>query len=112
MQVPYASILFSIYDGKISEMCEPFITQVCTNMRPINFKGDGKFDSDDDRDPLAMGTSLFELYIEIQKFAEYDFIQYYILPATTFVVRVYYIGTFDSFVAFSTVLDWDTTTAT
>lgn len=51
-------------------MCEPFITQVCMNLRPINFKENGEFGTDNDNDPLAMGTSLFELYVEIQKFSQ------------------------------------------
>lgn len=68
MQFPYVSTLYSIYDSKISEMCEPFIKCVCMNMKPINYEDNGQ--SEIDNDPLATGTSLFELYIGIQKFAE------------------------------------------
>lgn len=49
-------------------MCEPFITRICMNMKPINFEENGRFVVEND--PLAMGTSLFELYIGIQKFSE------------------------------------------
>ncbi|XP_026805055.1 protein unc-13 homolog 4B isoform X2 [Rhopalosiphum maidis] len=68
MQFPYVSTLFSIYEIKISEMCEPFITRICMNMKPINFEENGRFQVDND--PLAMGTSLFELYMGIQKFVD------------------------------------------
>lgn len=69
MQVPYASLVFSVYDSKISETCEPLIDQVCAKMRSSHFdENDGQFEIDND--PLAMGTSLFELYIAIQNFAE------------------------------------------
>ncbi|KAE9529780.1 hypothetical protein AGLY_011876 [Aphis glycines] len=68
MQFPYVSTLFSIYESKISEMCEPFITRICVNMKPINFEENGRFQVDND--PLAMGTSLFELYMGIQKFVD------------------------------------------
>jgi hypothetical protein len=68
MQFPYANTLFSIYESKIIEMCEPFITRICMNMKPINFEDNVR--SEVDNDPLAMGTSLFELYMGIQKFAE------------------------------------------
>ncbi|XP_025200200.1 protein unc-13 homolog 4B-like isoform X2 [Melanaphis sacchari] len=68
MQFPYASTLFSIYECKISEMCEPFITLICMNMKPINFEENGRFQVDND--PLAMGTSLFDLYMGIQKFVD------------------------------------------
>jgi len=76
MQFPYTSTLFSIYECKISEMCEPFITRICINMKPINFEENGRFQVDND--PLAMGTSLFELYMGIQKFVEYViFLQFF-----------------------------------
>lgn len=68
MQFPYANTLFSIYECKISEMCEPFITRVCMNMKPINFEETGQ--PEVEKDPLAMGTSLFELYMGIKQFAE------------------------------------------
>ncbi|VVC40707.1 Hypothetical protein CINCED_3A013301 [Cinara cedri] len=67
-QFPYANTLFSIYECKISEMCEPFITRICTNMKPINFEENCRFEVE--RDPLAMGTSLFELYMGIKDFTE------------------------------------------
>lgn len=50
-------------------MCEPFITRVCMSMKPINFEDNGPVEVD--KDPLvAMGTSLFELYMGIKQFAE------------------------------------------
>lgn len=64
MQFSYASTLFTVYDGKLSETCEPFITDVCMNMWPISFVENGQLDVGND--PLAMGTSLFELYNGIQ----------------------------------------------
>lgn len=68
MQFPYVSTLYSIYDTKISDMCEPFVKCVCMNMRPINYQENEQLQVDSD--PLATGTSLFELYMGIQKFAE------------------------------------------
>ncbi|XP_050433740.1 protein unc-13 homolog 4B [Adelges cooleyi] len=68
MQFLYANALFSIYENKITEMCEPFITRICMNMKPICFEENGRFEVD--KDPLAMGTSLFELYMSIQTFSD------------------------------------------
>lgn len=68
MQLPYASILFSVYDKKISEMCEPLIDRVCAKMKPIDIEGNGQFEIDDD--PFSVGTSLLELYTEVQNFSK------------------------------------------
>lgn len=68
IQFPYVNVLFSVYERKISEMCEPFVTRICVNIKPIDFHDNPRFEVEND--PLAMGTSLFELYMGIKKFAE------------------------------------------
>lgn len=49
-------------------MCEPLIDQVCAKMRPINIKGNGQLEIDND--PFVMGMSLLELYTEVQNFSK------------------------------------------
>ncbi|XP_050543331.1 protein unc-13 homolog 4B isoform X2 [Daktulosphaira vitifoliae] len=85
IQFSYACTLFSIYECKISEMCEPFITRICMNMKPINFEENGRLEVD--KDPLAMGTSLFELYMSIQKFSDLGKSSCQIDPETSHIAK-------------------------
>lgn len=73
MQLPYSSIIFSIYGNKITDICEPFITEICKNMEPINFEASELIDDD----PVMMGMALFELYIGIQEFTKYFYAYFF-----------------------------------
>lgn len=67
-QFPYAKAIYTLYECKISEICEPLVTDVCMTLKPLKFKDQAK-NGEYENDPLAMGTTLFELYLILQRFA-------------------------------------------
>ena len=48
---------------------EPLVTEICALLKPIKFKERAAEDVSYASDSLAMGTSLFELYLIVQKLA-------------------------------------------
>lgn len=56
-------------------MCEPFVTRICRNMKPIDTEENSQLEIAND--PFSTGTSLFELYMGIKKFAEYFIFTFY-----------------------------------
>ncbi|PNF14104.1 unc-13-like protein 4B [Cryptotermes secundus] len=65
---PYAKTLYKVYESKVAELVEPVVTEVCKSLKPLKFNhgaGDGIYDND----RLLMGTTLFELYLIVQRFA-------------------------------------------
>jgi len=65
---PYAKTLYKLYETKTAELVEPVVTEVCKSLKPLNFnntEADGIYHND----PLLMGTTLFELYLIVQRFA-------------------------------------------
>jgi hypothetical protein len=53
---------------QITELVEPVVTEACKSLKPLKFnnaEADGIYDND----PLLMGTTLFELYLIVQRFA-------------------------------------------
>uniref|UniRef100_A0A0A9YAH0 Protein unc-13 D n=1 Tax=Lygus hesperus TaxID=30085 RepID=A0A0A9YAH0_LYGHE len=67
LKVQYAMISYRIYDEKIAELVEPLVTEVCSTMKQLKFKGNTPDIENADVDPLTMGTSLFELYLALQR---------------------------------------------
>ncbi|XP_060523502.1 protein unc-13 homolog 4B [Cylas formicarius] len=67
VKFPYAKCLYKYYESKISNMCESDIEEICTNLKRVDF---GEVDNDNslEEDPLSEGTTLFELYLAIQRF--------------------------------------------
>lgn len=76
MQLSYSNTLFSIYGNKITHVCEPFITKICEDMKPMNFEATNQIDGN----PFSMGVTLFELYIGIQEFAKYFYANLFCRP--------------------------------
>ncbi|EEB13180.1 conserved hypothetical protein [Pediculus humanus corporis] len=74
MQFSYARILYEFYEEKISEMAEDVVVEACKLLKPIKFKEihnrlENRFEEGDDNPMLKMGTTLFELYLGLQRFA-------------------------------------------
>ncbi|CAH1393927.1 unnamed protein product, partial [Nezara viridula] len=65
--IQYAVELYQIYDIKVYELVEPCVETVCSALKPINFDGNVN-GLDDDNEAMSIGTSLFELYLILQKF--------------------------------------------
>nr|CAD7430429.1 unnamed protein product [Timema monikensis] len=68
LHISYATTLYTIYEKKISELTEEVVTEVCKTLKPLKFN-DRPGDDIYDNDPLTMGTTLFELYLILQRFA-------------------------------------------
>lgn len=66
----YAKFLYTFYQAKIASIAEPDIVKVCKSLRRLSFAGKSPTESETDSSSqsLAVGTSLFELYLIIQKF--------------------------------------------
>lgn len=83
MSFPYSKALYGLYENKISSLVEPEVIQVCKNLKRLNY-GEGSTNSVHlagglngvtgmgapkvGTEPLAMGTTLFELYLTLQRF--------------------------------------------
>lgn len=83
MGYQYSKALYGIYESKIASLVEPEVTDVCKSLKRLQYNdgstssvhlaggingatglGDHKVESE----PLAMGTTLFELYLTLQRF--------------------------------------------
>ncbi|XP_063220892.1 protein unc-13 homolog 4B isoform X3 [Bacillus rossius redtenbacheri] len=67
LRFSYAATLFSVYEVKIAEMAKEVVMDVCKTLRPLKFNErpeDGIYDNE----PITMGTTLFELYLDLQRF--------------------------------------------
>ncbi|XP_070154646.1 protein unc-13 homolog 4B isoform X2 [Polyergus mexicanus] len=62
VNVPYARILYIAYEKRISDMCMIIIEDVCARLKRI------EVDSTDNAE-LSLGTTLFELYLTLQRYA-------------------------------------------
>lgn len=83
MSFPYSKALYGIYEEKIASLVEPEVIDVCKSLKRINYN-DGSTNSIHlaggingatglgapkvESEPLAMGTTLFELYLTLQRF--------------------------------------------
>lgn len=68
MNFPYAKTLYVMYEKRISDMCMVIIEDVCLRLKRL------EVDSNDDTE-LNLGTSLFELYLALQRYAVYVYKQ-------------------------------------
>lgn len=50
-------------------MCEPDVIEICKNLKRLNYTGINASPDESEQDPLSEGTSLFELYLAVQRFA-------------------------------------------
>ncbi|XP_011633432.1 protein unc-13 homolog 4B isoform X2 [Pogonomyrmex barbatus] len=62
VNVPYARTMYIAYAKRISDMCMVIIQDVCARLKRI------EVDSTDNTE-LSLGTTLFELYLTLQRFA-------------------------------------------
>ncbi|XP_072759281.1 protein unc-13 homolog 4B isoform X4 [Anoplolepis gracilipes] len=62
VNVPYARMLYIAYEKRISDMCMIIIEDVCARLKRI------EVDSTDNAE-LSLGTTLFELYLTLQRYA-------------------------------------------
>ncbi|XP_073994154.1 C2 and C2B_Munc13-like domain-containing protein staccato isoform X3 [Rhodnius prolixus] len=68
-KIQYSMDLYRVFDGKICELTKPLVGEICSNLKPLKFKGN-LLDIDKnnaDYENLTIGTSLFELYLALQK---------------------------------------------
>ncbi|XP_056643734.1 protein unc-13 homolog 4B isoform X2 [Diorhabda sublineata] len=66
----YAKAIYVFYQAKLSSICEPEVREICKSMKQLNYPGYNTQSTINDAvDPLLEGTSLFELYLAIQRFA-------------------------------------------
>ncbi|XP_071447692.1 protein unc-13 homolog 4B isoform X2 [Hetaerina americana] len=68
LHFPYTKTLYSVYDYELSEISKPVVNDVCWKLKPLRFSDDPE-DAMNDTEHLQMGTSLFELYLILQRFA-------------------------------------------
>ncbi|KAG7190820.1 hypothetical protein KM043_006889 [Ampulex compressa] len=59
---PYARTLYILYEKRISDMCMIIVEDVCARLKRI------EVDSNNDSE-LSLGTTLFELYLTLQRYA-------------------------------------------
>ncbi|XP_034941538.1 protein unc-13 homolog 4B isoform X4 [Chelonus insularis] len=59
---PYARTLYIMYEKRITDMCMIIVEDVCLRLKRI------EVDSNDDAE-LILGTTLFELYLSLQRYA-------------------------------------------
>ncbi|KAJ8881430.1 hypothetical protein PR048_017911 [Dryococelus australis] len=67
LKIRYVPTLFSVYEVKIAEMAKEVVVDVCKKLKPLKFNErpeDGIYDNE----PITMGTTLFELYLDLQRF--------------------------------------------
>ncbi|XP_067210437.1 protein unc-13 homolog 4B isoform X4 [Linepithema humile] len=62
INMPYARMLYIAYEKRISDMCTVIIQDVCARLKRI------EVDSTDNEE-LSLGTTLFELYLTLQRYA-------------------------------------------
>ncbi|XP_011878688.1 PREDICTED: protein unc-13 homolog D isoform X5 [Vollenhovia emeryi] len=62
VNVPYARMMYIAYEKRISDMCMIIIEDVCARLKRI------EVDSTDNVE-LSLGTTLFELYLTLQRYA-------------------------------------------
>ncbi|XP_011687719.1 PREDICTED: protein unc-13 homolog D isoform X4 [Wasmannia auropunctata] len=63
INVPYARVMYIAYEKRISDMCTIIIEDVCARLKRI------EVDSTDNAE-LSLGTTLFELYLTLQRYAK------------------------------------------
>ncbi|CAH0392053.1 unnamed protein product [Bemisia tabaci] len=69
ISIPYAKSIFAEYETKICDLCQPVIQEVCQKLKPLTFTAEDTIPENQyENDPLSMGTTLFELYLALQRF--------------------------------------------
>lgn len=63
----YAKALYIFYQAKTATLTEPDVTSICKNLKKLSFTGFTLSETDANQ-PVTEGTSLFELYLALQRF--------------------------------------------
>ncbi|KAL7300180.1 hypothetical protein TKK_0007025 [Trichogramma kaykai] len=61
---PYTKVLYRTYEKRISDLCMVIVEDICGRLKRIEIETS-------ENPELSLGTSLFELYLAIQRFAEF-----------------------------------------
>ncbi|XP_044739455.1 protein unc-13 homolog 4B isoform X2 [Chrysoperla carnea] len=64
----YARSLYILYEKRLTQLIEPEILDICKSLKRLRFDETFVANSDNVSEPMAQGTTLFELYLVIQKF--------------------------------------------
>lgn len=66
----YAKVLYTSYQAKITTLAEPDITLICKSLKRVSFSGKAPTENETENasEHLNIGTTLFELYLIIQRF--------------------------------------------
>lgn len=67
IQFEYTKSIYMIYDDRIYDLIEPVVKATCKSLKPLKFNEDPA-EGIHDNDSITMGTSLFELYLTLQRF--------------------------------------------
>lgn len=79
---PYSKTLYMVYEQRLSEIIEPEVVEVCKSLKRLSYNNNDRqvILADESGEgtrlgapmvqgePLAMGTTLFELYLVLQRF--------------------------------------------
>nr|CAI5860663.1 unnamed protein product [Callosobruchus analis] len=66
----FAKALYVFYQARICILYEPDVIEICKNLRSLRYSSYNDLTKEEGSpDPLAEGTSLFELYLALQRFA-------------------------------------------
>ncbi|XP_028162943.1 protein unc-13 homolog 4B isoform X3 [Ostrinia furnacalis] len=74
MSFPYSKSLYGLYENKISSLVEPEVIQVCESLARVKIGSTssvhlaGGDNGNSETESMAMGTTLFELYLTLQRF--------------------------------------------
>ncbi|KAG8239009.1 hypothetical protein J437_LFUL005066, partial [Ladona fulva] len=68
LQFPFVKTLYKVYDSELSEIANPIVDDVSWKLKPLRFS-DNLDDAMQENEHMQMGTSLFELYLVLQRFA-------------------------------------------
>ncbi|VEN33614.1 unnamed protein product [Callosobruchus maculatus] len=64
----FAKALYVFYQARICILCEPDVIEICKNLRSLRYSSYNDLTKEEGSpDPLAEGTSLFELYLALQR---------------------------------------------
>lgn len=83
MNFPYPKTLYGLYESKIASLVEPEVLEVCKSLKRLRYNEGSTYSvhlaggingetgigaTKVENEPLAMGTTLFELYLTLQRF--------------------------------------------
>lgn len=63
----FAKALYTLYQVRIATLVEPEVVNVCKSLKRLSFAGIPTLENET-TDPLTIGTTLFELYLVLQRF--------------------------------------------